>query len=96
MRRLAVSALLVLGAMASISATTASAAPPAPVTLEATVTIPTPVFGGILEFERRNKRLGVVREDRPQLHGFLRKPTRGRGQLFRPSSSSPARRGRSR
>ena len=47
MRRLALSAFLVIGAMAGVSASIASAAPPAPVTLEATVTIPNPVFGGV-------------------------------------------------
>ena len=47
MKRLAVSALLAIGAMAGVSASNASAAPPAPVTLEATVTIPNPVFGGV-------------------------------------------------
>jgi hypothetical protein len=47
MRRLAMSALLVIAALAGFSASTASAAAPAPVTLEATVTIPNPVFGGV-------------------------------------------------
>ena len=46
-RRLAVSALLVIGAITGVLAPSASAAPPAPVTLEATVTIPNPVFGGV-------------------------------------------------
>jgi hypothetical protein len=46
-RTLTAAVLVVTAASAGFAAPTASAAPPAPVSIQATVTIPNPVFGGV-------------------------------------------------